>query len=136
MTDGITTLRPAPYPGPRCATHHRLWRKRGKQQAHARRTEVYYGLTAAQYHQLYQAQNGRCFICQRATGATRRLAVDHDHKRCDTHASDRGCPRCVRGLLCSVCNRVVIGRYGIDSLLRAIQYLRHPPARKVLGTDE
>ena len=132
VADGVTTNRPAPHPGPRCVTHHRAVKKERKKRAHARRVDIFYGITAAQYQMLYRHQGGSCYICQRATGATRNLAVDHDHDLCDTHPPDRGCPRCVRGLLCSICNRVVIGRYDEESLLRAVKYLRHPPARSIL----
>ena len=130
--EGVTTERAAPFPGPRCATHNREWKKRNKHRAHARRMDAVYGITAADYQKLYHYQGGRCYICQRATGARKRLAVDHDHKLCGTHPPDQGCRRCIRGLLCSICNRVVIGRYGIDSLQRAIDYLHDPPARSVV----
>lgn len=68
-------------------------------------------------------QGGKCFICQRATGKRRRLAVDHDHK------TGR-----VRGLLCNPCNRDVLGhlRDSVAALERAVTYLKHPPADQVL----
>lgn len=127
------TKRPALYPGPRCATHHRLKRRATSIAAHARRTEATYGLTAADYQALYAAQGGRCFICQRATGASKRLAVDHEHNRpgCE-HPAEQGCHRCVRALLCGPCNREILGRLGIPALRRAIEVLTDPPARKVL----
>jgi hypothetical protein len=72
---------------------------------------------------LYEAQGGRCYICQRATGARRRLAVDHNHATGE-----------VRGLLCKPCNRDVLGhlRDNTEALQRAIDYLTNPPARRVL----
>ncbi|MBM4575965.1 hypothetical protein GS415_09755 [Rhodococcus hoagii] len=45
------------------------------------------------YTAILDAQNGRCYICQRATGAARRLAVDHDHTCCPAGGS---CGQCVR----------------------------------------
>lgn len=62
-------------------------------------------------------------MCQKATGATKALAVDHRH-------SDN----LVRGLLCSPCN-VLIGRAGDDVMffIRGIEYLTNPPAVDALG---
>jgi hypothetical protein len=52
------------------------------------------------------AQNGGCAICgvlyEDAPG--RRLAMDHDHAHC---AGKKGCPDCVRGLLCNACNNLL-----------------------------
>ncbi|SHU54419.1 endonuclease VII domain-containing protein [Mycobacteroides abscessus] len=83
--------------------------------------EATYGITPAEYQALYTAQGGVCAICQRATGKTRRLAVDHNHQTGE-----------VRGLLCKTCNWIVIGRYSITMLSRAIDYLINPPARTIL----
>lgn len=118
-----TSKRPAPHPGPRCATHHREITRARKQAAHARRVEDTYGLTGEQYWELYEIQGGACAICRRAKGTGRRkLAVDHDHETGE-----------VRGLCCSPCNRDVLGhlRDDVEALQRAIDYLRNPPARKL-----
>ncbi len=61
-----------------------------------------YGLTPDQYEQLAQAQDYRCAICGKPQ-AGRRLAVDHDHACCPE--TRRSCGRCIRGLLCTVCNQ-------------------------------
>lgn len=119
---GINTRRPTPHPGPRCASHHRAHTKATKARNANRRIETTYGLTAEQYNAIYTFQGGRCTICQRSTGKTRRLAVDHDHQT-----------GTIRGLLCKTCNTVVIGRYGIEALSRAIAYLVDPPAPRALG---
>lgn len=109
--------RPAPHPGPRCVTHHRAVKKARKATAHEKRVQDTYGLAPGEYELLYQLQGGRCAICQRATGATRRLSVDHDHK------TGR-----VRGLLCRPCNTMLgHARDVIDFFVRAIQYLSSPP---------
>jgi Recombination endonuclease VII len=123
--------RPAPHPGPRCATHHRDWSKRNKDLAHGRRVENGYGITVAQYWELYAAQGGRCFVCRKATGATKRLAVEHEHGLCDDHPLENGCPRCIRALTCGRCNRLV-AFLDVEALCRAITLLTDPPARKVL----
>lgn len=82
-----------------------------------------YGITADEYWCIYEAQGRRCYVCQRATGATRRLAVDH------CHATGR-----VRGLCCKYCNRLLgFARDDVTYFQRAIEYLTHPPAFDVIG---
>lgn len=122
--EGITTRRKATYPGPRCYTHHQLNKKKKSRARHGAHIETTYGITADEYDALYRAQGGRCAICRRATGAKRRLAVDHDH--------DTGL---VRGLLCKTCNYKILGHLRDDpeALQRAIDYLAHPPAFEVIG---
>lgn len=130
---GPDSKRPAPHPGPRCATHHRERRRAVSANNHGARVESIYGITAAEYWAIYEFQGGRCALCQLATGKARRLAVDHDHElaKGHDHPADRGCRRCVRGLACKRCNR-----YGVpltfDAVVRALNYLADPPARKVL----
>ena len=127
-------LRNAPYPGPRCTTHWRVFRKRLRENAWAAHIHERYGITAEFYRQVLALQGGKCAICQRATGAARRLAVDHDHKQAvlDGHAEDHGCPNCVRGLLCKTCNRNVLGHLRDDpaAFQRAIDYLRSWPTAR------
>lgn len=109
----VTSTREAKYPGPRCATHWRGYLKRLKARTHELMVTKTYGIGVGEYEQRYKAQGGTCAICQRATGATKRLAVDHDHS---TGA--------VRGLLCGPCNQFV-GRLrdSPDAFLRAYRYL-------------
>lgn len=106
--------RPAPNPGPRCATHHRAHVKAYKQRSHELMVTKNYGIQPGEYDIRYKAQGGTCAICQTATGSSKRLAVDHNH----TTGS-------VRGLLCGPCNRFV-GRLrdSPDAFLRAHKYLR------------
>lgn len=131
--EGVTTLRPAPYPGPRCKTHHLAVTKARRLAAHGKRVEANFGITPLEYWAIYQHQGGVCFICRHATGKTKRLAVDHDHRLAAEHGHDpaMGCQRCVRALLCGPCNQTV-GRLGIEALSRAIEVLANPPARKWL----
>jgi hypothetical protein len=120
----------APDPGPRCATHWRAEKRRRKAARHGGYVQKTYGLGEHDYGTLYEAQNGTCFICQRANGATRRLSVDHDHKCCNGPTS---CGACVRGLLCRPCNDL-LGHCRDDwqMLARAIRYLQNPPAPAIL----
>lgn len=128
VAEGVTTTRKLATkrdgtlkPGPRCVTHDRARKKVLSAQGHGKRLESVYGITAEEYAKLYQAQGGRCYLCRVASGAARRLAVDHDH--------DTGL---VRGLCCGRCN-LMIGIWGIPGVLRALEYLHNPPAIAVIG---
>lgn len=88
--------RPAPHPGPRCVTHHRMVVKERRAANFEKHVQNTYGLEKGEYAQLYIFQGGLCALCRRATGASRRLSVDHDHATGD-----------VRGLLCRPCNSLL-----------------------------
>lgn len=125
VSAGITTNRKiVPNSGGRCATHHRLRKQEQRKKNHAEHIGKTYGITAEEYQRIYEAQGGRCYICQRATGARRKLAVDHDHES-----------GYVRGLLCRPCNHKVLGhlRDDTEAFQRAIDYINNPPAFGVIG---
>lgn len=88
----------APEPGPRCSRCHKVKKKADGTRRWAASLMKKYGLTEEQYWAMYAEQGGKCALCQRATGRTKRLAVDHDHKT-----------GLARGLACGPCNREVIG---------------------------
>jgi hypothetical protein len=134
VIEGVTTLRPTPHPGPRCSTHHRAWRQRAKNLAHERHLAADFELTPEQYWMLYAYQNGLCFICRKASGKSKRLAVEHEHGLCDDHPPDHGCLRCIRALCCGRCNRLV-AFLDVEALCRAIELLTDPPARKLFGSS-
>lgn len=103
--------RPAPSPGPRCVTHGRAKKRATKARAHELRVQGNFGLPPGVYEALYEFQGGKCAILNcRATGKSRALAVDHDHRCCPGRTS---CGNCVRGLLCGVHNEM-FGRNGDD----------------------
>jgi len=82
-----------------------------------------YGITPEQYWALYEAQGGVCYICQRATGKTKRLSVDHDHAT-----------GYVRGLLCGPDNKILGHmRDDPDMARRVASYLEAPPAHNIIG---
>lgn len=129
VAEGITTKRKlatkrdgTPHPGPRCVTHQRARRSTTQDQAWERRLKAVYGLTAEQYWRIYEYQGGVCYICRRATGAHKRLSVDHCHTT-----------GLVRGLLCGPCNRDVVGHLRDDpaAFSRGIDYLDKPPAQRL-----
>ncbi|AOZ62806.1 endonuclease VII [Rhodococcus phage Yogi] len=125
LAEGVTTRRPAPHPGPRCTTHHRAVSQQRRATARERHITTTYGITEDEYQAIYELQGRRCAICQRAKGTGRkRLSVDHDHET-----------GMVRGLLCSKCNKDVLGHLHdeVDAFLRGAAYLTNPPAKEVLG---
>lgn len=123
LAEGITTRRDCPWPGPRCETHQRAIRKIRRAREHERHVQVTYGLAPGEYDALCAFQNGLCAIClhARCTGVSgKKLAVDHNHLT--------GEPR---GLACVNCNRFLLGRYDINALRRAVDYLLDPPYRRM-----
>lgn len=122
--EGITSKRKTPHPGPRCASHWRATRNARRSRTHSKRIEEVYGITAEEYAEIHAFQGGKCFICQRATGARKKLSVDHCHVTGYT-----------RGLLCLPCNRNILGhaRDEIAFFERCIEYLKNPPAQQVIG---
>lgn len=110
-------------PGPRCASCHRERKKATRRASHARWILKTYGLTIEQYEALYEAQGGVCYICRRANGATKKLAVDHDHRT-----------GFVRGLCCGPCNSTLaLARDEVAYFERGAEYLRNPPAFEIIG---
>lgn len=97
-----------------------------REAAHAARILKVYGITKAQYDALYALQGGRCALCQRATGATKKLAVDHDHETGK-----------VRGLLCGTCNKIV-GHARDDGMFfkRGYWYLIDPPFDRLQSGED
>lgn len=128
--DPPKTVRPAPHPGPRCATHHRAFRRASRLRARDTRAQRVYGLGPGERQAIIDGQGGRCYICRIATGRSRALAMDHDHACCPGPTS---CGKCVRAGLCSTCNQI-LGRWRtLATLARAAQVLAHHPAQKILA---
>lgn len=74
-----------------------------------------YGITPQEYQILFEAQNGKCAICNTNDPITRlNFSVDHDH------VTGR-----VRGLLCTTCNSLLgFAKDQVVLLEKAIEYLR------------
>ena len=81
-----------------------------------------YNISLGEYLAILESQGGRCYLCQKElTGISN--PVDHDHKT-----------GIVRGILDNYCNHRVLGRLREWELAqRMSDYLREPPAVKVLG---
>lgn len=115
----------------RCASHQQLHVKQTRKRARARSIERTYGISAEDAHELFLLQLGRCWLCRKATGATKSLAVDHDHQTGE-----------VRGRLCGPCNQF-IGRLDDDpeAAQRLVRYLsgdtpyRRLKAKQVLAAS-
>ena len=100
-----------------CGNCNFIIKKERSSNAHAKALESRYGITRTDYWDIYAFQGERCAICQRATGKTRRLSVDHDHKT-----------GLVRGLLCRPCNNYLGHlRDSPEAIARALDYLLNPP---------
>ncbi|MEU4709477.1 endonuclease VII domain-containing protein [Nocardia salmonicida] len=130
VTEGVPTRRKLkldrrgkPVPGPRCATHHRGKRFDRRNYSHGRHILETYGITSEEYQRIYDYQGGKCAVCRRATGARKRLAVDH------CHTTGR-----VRMLACGSCNKMLgHGRDDPEFFRRAAAVLENPPAIAALG---
>lgn len=73
-----------------------------------------FGMTIDDYDAMLALQGGGCAICGDACSSGKRLAVDH------CHSTGR-----VRGLLCSVCNRMIgHAKDNPEILEKAIIYLK------------
>lgn len=80
-----------------------------------------YGLTTTKYLEMLETQGGKCAVCGGDNGG-KRLVVDHDHACCPARGS---CGRCVRSLLCDLCN-LGLGAFkdSPELMQAAIQYVR------------
>lgn len=115
--------RPAPYPGPRCATHNRAVKKARKAATQVNRDAKVYGLAEGGYDELLAIQGGVCALCGHSKGISKRMPVDHDHAT-----------GLVRGICCSNCNRNVLGWFAHDdpeAFRRGYNYLINPPANRL-----
>jgi hypothetical protein len=105
--------------------HCKLCRNKSYRELYKKNPKVYrekrlksvYGITIAQYDEIFNLQGGRCAICGGLDTGNKnhhKLSVDHDHKT-----------KKVRGLLCHPCN-VVLGQAkdNPDILEAAAKYLR------------
>lgn len=135
---GRITDRPAYKPGPRCDEHWRAKRKAVSKRLHGKRIEENYGIDSETYWAIYEAQGGKCAVCQVSTGKTKRLAVDHDHNCSENwnnkeggHDPKMGCRKCIRCLACGRCNQEVL-IHPVEALQRAIEIRTDPPAQRVL----
>ena len=67
------------------------YRESGKKRDH--QLERLYGITLAEYDEMFEKQKGLCNICGKPSMNGKRLCVDHNHETGE-----------IRGLLCNWCN--------------------------------
>lgn len=92
----------------------RLWRLENAEHVKSFDLQRNYGITLDDYAALLAHQGGRCAGCATEECATgRNLCVDHNHEH---RSPERGCPDCIRGLLCARCNfnDVLAGHPAVD----------------------
>lgn len=104
------------------------YRKKGRDVKRAWRWMVEYGLTATEVGSLFLFQGNRCAICGEKTsleGRWKSLNIDHEH----------GGLNRVRGLLCTLCNRILGSLERRPKVLKLCKpfwdYISNPPARKL-----
>ena len=77
-----------------------------------------FNITKERYEEIIEKQNNLCAVC-RVNPPTH---IDHDHSCCPGRA--QSCGKCVRGVLCHLCN-IVLGaaRDNTTTLVNAVEYL-------------
>lgn len=97
--------------------------KRNKKSLRVRMLLIKYNITIEDYDKMFKKQRGKCLGCLKDQSQFKKaFAVDHDHSCCSGKTS---CGKCIRGLLCQLCN-LVIGNANNDvkTLKRLIRYLQ------------
>lgn len=103
----------------------RNWRTRPDSKIKKRKYHLSsrYNLSDVDYHLLLLKQGEVCASCK-TPPRTKSLAVDHDH-RCCPKGAKKSCGKCIRGLLCNDCNRILgIAKDNPVLLNNLIAYLR------------
>jgi hypothetical protein len=109
-----------PGTGQKYCAAHKLTRN-GDSQGSAAQKAGRYNLSMDQLEAMEADQGGRCAICGDVETTKGSLSVDHDHNCCPGTGS---CGECVRGLLCSNCNRALgLLKDSVKVLRSAIDYL-------------
>jgi 5-methylcytosine-specific restriction endonuclease McrA len=98
--------------------HKNAWYQRNRAEILERNRDYRYrrdfGITIQQYDKMLAMGDGCCWICGRPP-KTKRLAVEHSHKK-----PDKGR---VRGLACHNCNQYLIGKNTAESAKKVLVYL-------------
>ena len=84
-----------------------------------------YKLTPEMYKEMYDKNKGCCHLCgvpdTLHKNGVSNLHIDHDHNCC---SSKKTCGKCVRGLICFACNRMIgaLEKRNIKDVLFYIKY--------------
>lgn len=65
-----------------------------------------YNITLEEYYLMRKKQKNLCALCHKRNNIPQAFAVDHDHKH--HHIKFKACKKCIRGLLCDICNRIIL----------------------------
>jgi hypothetical protein len=80
-----------------------------------------YGLTLSDWQEMFLLQDGKCFICERPM---ERPCIDHFHIRNWKKMKPEKRKLYCRGLLCTYCNRRLLGRgMNLQRARRIVLYL-------------
>ena len=85
--------------------YHQEWRLKDPEKTKVvdrKSTLARYKMTIEDYERMLELQGGGCMLCGSKPTAIA-LSVDHDHACCPKRRNS--CGRCIRGLLCTTCNR-------------------------------
>lgn len=82
--------------------NHESYKRRRSNGVWQRRRLQNFGITEEIYARMLDEQHNACKVCgTTAPGGRGDWHIDHDRKCC---SGDRSCGKCVRGLLCHLCN--------------------------------
>lgn len=108
----------------KAAEHTRLYRERHPDYIPKldRETRIrQHGISPEHYAILLYAQGGLCAVCAEPNYG-KNLCIDHDHGCCPKLFS---CGRCIRGLLCDLCNKAEgLLRGNAENLARYLSILK------------
>lgn len=98
-----------------------------------RMTKLHFGIDKDEWQRLHDDQGGVCALCGETEKREMRLSIDHDHACCGPR---RACKRCIRGLLCDCCNRM-LGYVEQRATVRALfqNYLNQRPFASVAASS-
>lgn len=86
--------------------YEREYYRRNPEKYRRHKLLVRYHLTEESWEKMLADQGGCCYLCEDLLPENpREIHIDHDHSCCPGAA--RSCGRCIRGLTCGQCNRLI-----------------------------
>lgn len=92
-------------------------RERSSESRRVYQLKRFHHMTPLEYEQMWESQNGCCYLCGDPLVRGRSTHIDHDHACCGAGES---CFQCRRGLACKNCNLVVGHAFDDPERLRRI----------------
>lgn len=84
-----------------------------------------YGLTDLDYAEMFNAQEGVCFICKKEPKEGKVLNIDHVHVKGFKKMPPEEKKKFVRGILCYFCNRFYMAKAMTEfKAVNIVQYLK------------